>query len=256
MSPEPSIIAVPDNANRASILDSSDEPIIKLQNITRGFPMGDETLQVLKGITLNIYPGEYVAIIGPSGSGKTTLMNILGCLDTPTTGEYFLDGVEVSQLTDNQLSQTRNEKIGFVFQTFNLLPRMTALDNVALPLVYAGYGRSERRKLAEEALRRVELGDRLDHRPNQLSGGQRQRVAIARAIVTQPAMVLADEPTGNLDSRVGSEIVKLFERLNSEGVTMIVITHERSLADKARRQVEIVDGLIQQDNVQSQVARK
>ena len=236
MSPEPSS-------------DASHQPIIKLRDITRSFSMGDETLQVLKGLSLDIYPGEYVAIIGPSGSGKTTLMNILGCLDTPTTGEYFLDGVEVSQLTDNQLSQTRNEKIGFVFQTFNLLPRMTALDNVALPLVYAGYGRSERRKLAEVALRRVELGDRLDHRPNQLSGGQRQRVAIARAIVTQPAMVLADEPTGNLDSRVGSEIVKLFERLNSEGVTMIVITHERSLADKARRQVEIVDGLIQRDTV-------
>jgi putative ABC transport system ATP-binding protein len=235
---------------------TSHQPIITLRDITRSFSMGDETLQVLKGINLNIYPGEYVAIIGPSGSGKTTLMNILGCLDTPTTGEYFLDGVEVSQLTDNQLSQTRNEKIGFVFQTFNLLPRMTALDNVALPLVYAGYGRSERNKLAAEALRRVELSDRLDHRPNQLSGGQRQRVAIARAIVTQPAMVLADEPTGNLDSRVGSEIVKLFERLNSEGVTMIIITHERSLADKARRQVEIVDGLIRQDNVQSPVAPK
>jgi putative ABC transport system ATP-binding protein len=237
-------------------IDASHQPIITLRDITRSFSMGDETLQVLKGINLDIYPGEYVAIIGPSGSGKTTLMNILGCLDTPTTGEYLLDGVEVSQLTDNQLSQTRNEKIGFVFQTFNLLPRMTALDNVALPLVYAGYGRSERRKLAEEALRRVELSDRLDHRPNQLSGGQRQRVAIARAIVTQPAMVLADEPTGNLDSRVGSEIVKLFERLNSEGVTMIIITHERSLADKARRQVEIVDGLIRQDNVQSPVAPK
>lgn len=223
------------------------EAIIKLRGIRRSFAMGDETLQVLKGIDLDISPGEYVAIIGPSGSGKTTLMNILGCLDTPTEGEYFLDGVEVSQLSDAQLSQTRNEKIGFVFQTFNLLPRMTALDNVALPLMYAGYGRSERRKMAEEALKRVELGDRLDHRPNQLSGGQRQRVAIARAIVTQPAMVLADEPTGNLDSRVGSEIVKLFERLNSEGVTMVVITHERSLAEKARRQVEIVDGMIQRD---------
>jgi putative ABC transport system ATP-binding protein len=229
----------------------SEESIIKLRGIRRSFAMGDETLQVLKGIDLDIFPGEYVAIIGPSGSGKTTLMNILGCLDTPTEGEYFLDGVEVSQLSDAQLSQTRNEKIGFVFQTFNLLPRMTALDNVALPLVYAGYGRSERRKMAEEALKRVELGNRLDHRPNQLSGGQRQRVAIARAIVTHPAMVLADEPTGNLDSRVGSEIVKLFERLNSEGVTMIVITHERSLADKARRQVEIVDGMIQRDTART-----
>jgi putative ABC transport system ATP-binding protein len=228
------------------------EQIIKLHSITRSFSMGEETLQVLKGIDLDIFPGEYVAIIGPSGSGKTTLMNILGCLDTPSSGEYFLDGIEVSQLSDNQLSQIRNEKIGFVFQTFNLLPRMTALDNVALPLLYAGYGRSERRKLAEEALKRVELGNRLDHRPNQLSGGQRQRVAIARAIVTQPAMVLADEPTGNLDSRVGSEIVKLFERLNSEGVTMVVITHERSLAEKARRQVEIVDGLIQRDTAKVQ----
>jgi putative ABC transport system ATP-binding protein len=229
----------------------SGEPIIKLRAIRRSFAMGDETLQVLKGIDLDIFPGEYVAIIGPSGSGKTTLMNILGCLDTPSEGEYFLDGVEVSQLNDAQLSQTRNEKIGFVFQTFNLLPRMTALDNVALPLMYAGYGRTERRKMAEEALNRVELGNRLDHRPNQLSGGQRQRVAIARAIVTQPAMVLADEPTGNLDSRVGHEIVKLFERLNSEGVTMVIITHERSLAEKARRQVEIVDGLIQRDSARS-----
>jgi putative ABC transport system ATP-binding protein len=224
------------------------EPVIKLRNIRRSFEMGDESLLVLKGVDLDIFEGEYTAIVGPSGSGKTTLMNILGCLDSATEGEYYLDGIEVSQLSDNQLSQIRNEKIGFVFQTFNLLPRMTALDNVALPLVYAGYSRSERRKHAEEALKRVDLGNRLDHRPNQLSGGQRQRVAIARALVTKPAMVLADEPTGNLDSKTGGEIIKLFERLNSEGVTLIIVTHERSLAEKARRQVEIVDGLIRRDS--------
>lgn len=223
------------------------EPIIQLRGIKRSFQMGDEILPVLKGVDLTIHAGEYVAIIGPSGSGKSTLMNILGCLDSPTEGTYKLDGIEVARLSDAQLSRVRNEKIGFVFQTFNLLPRLTALDNVALPLVYAGYGLSERRKMAREALDRVELGNRLDHLPNQLSGGQRQRVAIARALVTHPALILADEPTGNLDQRVGREITLLFDRLNQEGVTLVVVTHERTLAELARRQVEIVDGLIVRD---------
>jgi putative ABC transport system ATP-binding protein len=232
------------------------EPIIKLRGIKRSFRMGDEELPVLKGIDLDIHAGEYVAIIGPSGSGKSTLMNILGCLDTPSAGEYALDGVMASQLTDAALSRVRNEKIGFIFQTFNLLPRLTALDNVALPLVYAGYGISERRKLAREALQRVELGDRLGHLPNQLSGGQRQRVAIARALVTHPALLLADEPTGNLDQRVGREITQLFARLNEEGATLVVVTHERALAELARRQVEIVDGLIVRDSRRAPEATK
>jgi putative ABC transport system ATP-binding protein len=229
--------------------------IIKLRGIRRSFEMGGEIIEALKGVEVEITAGEYVAIVGPSGSGKTTLMNIIGCLDTPTAGTYEIDGVEVSGLSDRALSRIRNEKIGFVFQTFNLLPRLSALDNVALPLVYAGYGRSERRRLAKEALARVELADRLEHRPNQLSGGQRQRVAIARALVTSPALILADEPTGNLDQRVGKEIVALFERLNREGVTLVVVTHERSLAELARRQIEIVDGAIVRDSARGGVYR-
>jgi putative ABC transport system ATP-binding protein len=198
-------------------------------------------------VSLRIDPGEYVAIIGPSGSGKTTLMNLIGCLDSPTRGGYRLDGEEVSVLDDDALSAIRNQKIGFVFQTFNLLPRATALDNVALPLTYAGFGRRQRREAAARALARVELTDRSHHRPDQLSGGQRQRVAIARALVNQPSLLLADEPTGNLDQKTGHEIVRLFERLNADGMTVVLVTHDPELARRARRRVHILDGLIDAD---------
>ena len=225
------------------------DPVIDIHDIERNFTMGDTLVRALHGVSLRIEPGEYVAIVGPSGSGKTTLMNVLGCLDTPTSGTYFLDGEEVSQLDDDALSHVRNEKIGFVFQTFNLLPRATALDNVALPLVYARTGRRERREAAKQALVRDELADRSEHRPDQLSGGQRQRVAIARALVNQPKLLLADEPTGNLDQRTGAEIIDLFETLNREGVTMVVVTHDPGIARRARRRVQIVDGEIVADEV-------
>jgi len=225
------------------------DPVIDIHDIERNFTMGDTLVRALHGVSLRIEPGEYVAIVGPSGSGKTTLMNVLGCLDTPTSGTYFLDGEEVSQLDDDALSHVRNEKIGFVFQTFNLLPRANALDNVALPLVYARAGRRERREAAKRALLRVDLGDRMEHRPDQLSGGQRQRVAIARALVNAPKLLLADEPTGNLDQRTGAEIIELFETLNREGVTMVVVTHDPGIAKRARRRVQIVDGEIVADEV-------
>jgi putative ABC transport system ATP-binding protein len=222
-------------------------PVIDVRAIERDFQMGSSTVRALRGVSFRIDPGEYVAIIGPSGSGKTTLMNLLGCLDTPTAGSYFLDGEEVSALDDDALSHVRNDKIGFVFQTFNLLPRSTALDNVALPLVYAGEGRRARRRAAERALERVELADRLDHRPPELSGGQRQRVAIARALVNDPKLLLADEPTGALDQRTGGEIVRLFETLNREGVTIVIVTHDPEIAKRTRRQIRIVDGNIVAD---------
>ena len=225
------------------------DPVIDIHDIERNFTMGDTLVRALHGVSLRIEPGEYVAIVGPSGSGKTTLMNVLGCLDTPTSGTYLLDGEEVSQLDDDALSHVRNEKIGFVFQTFNLLPRANALDNVALPLVYARAGRRERREAAKRALLRVDLGDRMEHRPDQLSGGQRQRVAIARALVNAPKLLLADEPTGNLDQRTGAEIIELFETLNREGVTMVVVTHDPGIAKRARRRVQIVDGEIVADEV-------
>jgi putative ABC transport system ATP-binding protein len=226
-------------------------PVIDVQRIERDFLMGDTTVRALRGVSFRIDPGEYVAIIGPSGSGKTTLMNLIGCLDTPTSGEYRLDGIEVSQLDDDSLSHVRNEKIGFVFQTFNLLPRANALDNVALPLVYAEIGRRERREAARRALERVELGERVDHRPDQLSGGQRQRVAIARALVNEPKLLLADEPTGALDQRTGAEIIKLFETLNAEGVTIVIVTHDPKVASRASRQIRIVDGEIVTDEAKS-----
>jgi putative ABC transport system ATP-binding protein len=226
---------------------SASPPVIALAGIERHFRLGSETVRALRGIDLVVERGEYVAIVGPSGSGKTTLMNIIGCLDTPTRGRYVLDGEEVSSLDDDALSEVRNRKIGFVFQTFNLLPRMTALDNVALPLVYAGVGRTRRREAARRALERTALGNRVDHRPDQLSGGQRQRVAIARALVNQPALLLADEPTGNLDQKTGAEIVQLFEQLNREGVTVVLVTHDNDLARRARRQVRIVDGVVASD---------
>jgi putative ABC transport system ATP-binding protein len=221
--------------------------VIDVRGLERDFQMGESIVRALRGISIRVDPGEYVAIIGPSGSGKTTLMNVIGCLDTPTSGNYFLDGEEVSLLDDDSLSHVRNEKIGFVFQTFNLLARTTALDNVALPLVYAQASRRERRAAAKRALERVELGNRLDHRPDQLSGGQRQRVAIARALVNDPKLLLADEPTGALDQRTGGEIITLFEQLNNEGVTIVIVTHDPEVARRARRQIRIVDGAIVAD---------
>jgi putative ABC transport system ATP-binding protein len=223
--------------------------VIDARGLERDFVMGDTVVRALRGVNLRIDPGEYVAIIGPSGSGKTTLMNLIGCLDTPTAGTYVLDGEEVSTMDDDSLSHVRNEKIGFVFQTFNLLPRATALENVALPLVYADASRQERREAARRALERVELSDRTDHRPDQLSGGQRQRVAIARALVNEPKLLLADEPTGALDQRTGAEIIKLFETLNREGVTIVIVTHDPTIAARTRRQVRIVDGQIVSDEV-------
>jgi putative ABC transport system ATP-binding protein len=226
---------------------SAAPPVIEIQGLERQFSLGDTQVRALRGVDLVVERGEYVAIIGPSGSGKTTLMNLIGCLDSPTRGHYRLDGEEVSTLDDDQLSNIRNRKIGFVFQTFNLLPRATAVDNVALPLVYAGATRRERRLAAERALERVELASRKHHRPDQLSGGQRQRVAIARALVGHPALLLADEPTGNLDQKTGAEIVRLFEQLNQEGMTVVLVTHDPSLAQRARRRVHIVDGQIDRD---------
>jgi putative ABC transport system ATP-binding protein len=221
--------------------------VIDVREIEREFVMGDDVVHALAHVSFGVETGDFVAIVGPSGSGKTTLMNVIGCLDTPTSGSYLLDGEEVSTLSDDELSRVRNEKIGFVFQTFNLLPRSTALDNVALPLVYAGVGRRDRREAARRALERVELSDRMLHRPPELSGGQRQRVAVARALVNEPKLLLADEPTGNLDQRTGAEIVHLFERLNQDGMTIVLVTHDPEIARRARRQIRIVDGAIVAD---------
>ena len=222
--------------------------MIELRGVTKVYPMGGEVVRALAGIDLRIDGGEYVAIIGPSGSGKSTLMNILGCLDSPTSGTYDLDGEEVSTLDDDALAKFRNRRVGFVFQTFNLMPRMSALKNVELPLVYGGVPAHERRERAEKALTLVDLKDRMHHSPNELSGGQRQRVAIARALVNTPSIVLADEPTGNLDSKVGAEIIQLFERLNHEqNVTLVIVTHDNDVAAHARRIVRVRDGLIVED---------
>jgi len=223
------------------------QAIIQLREITRKYEVGSETVHALRGVNLDIYKNEYVALMGPSGSGKSTLMNMLGCLDTPTSGTYILNSTDVSVMTDNQLAEIRNKEIGFVFQTFNLLPRSTALENVALPLVYKGVKKAERMVRATEVLTQVNLANRMDHRPNELSGGQRQRVAIARALVNRPSIILADEPTGNLDSKTSVEIMGLFEEIHSQGNTIILVTHEEDIARHAHRIVRLRDGLIESD---------
>jgi putative ABC transport system ATP-binding protein len=224
-----------------------DMSLIRLQNVARRYPMGAETVHALRDLSLEIQRGEYVAIMGPSGSGKSTLMNLIGCLDTPTSGRYELNGVNVGEMNDNQLAEVRNREIGFVFQTFNLLPRSNALHNVELPLIYAGMPAEERRKTALDAITQVGLADRMHHKPNELSGGQRQRVAVARALVNKPSILLADEPTGNLDSKTGAEIMALFEDLARAGNTIIVVTHEEDIARQSRRIIRLRDGLIASD---------
>lgn len=221
--------------------------LIEIKQIKRDFQLGTEIINVLKGIDLEIKKGEYVALMGPSGSGKSTLMNILGCLDTPTSGTYILNKKDVSQMHDDDLAEVRNKEIGFVFQTFNLLPRTTALDNVALPMIYAGYGKQDRNERAKKVLEQVGLGDRMDHQPNQLSGGQRQRVAVARALVNHPSIILADEPTGNLDSKTSIEIMKLFGDIHAQGNTVILVTHEEDIAAHAHRIIRLKDGMIEDD---------
>ncbi|HKL35344.1 MAG TPA: ABC transporter ATP-binding protein [Salegentibacter sp.] len=221
--------------------------VIEIRQITRDFPLGNEVVKVLKGIDLDIDRGEYVAIMGPSGSGKSTLMNLLGCLDTPTSGTYILNGKDASQMGDDELAEIRNKEIGFVFQTFNLLPRTTALENVALPMIYAGYSKTDRKKRAEEVLTNVGLGDRMDHKPNQLSGGQRQRVAVGRALVNKPSIILADEPTGNLDSKTSLEIMNLFDEIHAAGNTVILVTHEEEVAHHAHRVIRLRDGMVESD---------
>ncbi len=223
------------------------QEVIRTVNITRDFMLGKEVIKVLKGISISVKKNEYVAFMGPSGSGKSTFMNIIGCLDTPTSGQYFLNGTDVSKMNDRELAGVRNKEIGFIFQTFNLLPRYTALENVALPLVYAGYSKTERIKRAKEVLEQVGLGDRMKHKPNELSGGQRQRVAVARALVNNPTILLADEPTGNLDTKTSYEIMALFDELHQRGNTIIVVTHEEDIAKHTSRIVRLRDGLIESD---------
>lgn len=223
------------------------EPLITIKDIGRKYVIGSEVIHALKSVTLTINKGEFVALMGPSGSGKSTLMNILGCLDTPTHGEYILNGIDVSHMSDNELAEVRNSEIGFVFQTFNLLPRNSALDNVALPLIYAGVNKEDRQKRAKQALENVGLANRIDHRPNELSGGQRQRVAVARALINNPSIILADEPTGNLDTKTSIEIMGLIEDIHAKGNTIILVTHEEDIAQHAHRIVRMRDGLVEKD---------
>ncbi|MGC1633765.1 MAG: ABC transporter ATP-binding protein [Gelidibacter sp.] len=222
--------------------------VIHIRNIVRNFQLGSETVYVLKGIDLDIVRGDYVAIMGPSGSGKSTLMNLLGCLDTPTSGQYILNNKDVSKLSDDELAEIRNKEIGFVFQTFNLLPRTTALDNVALPMIYAGASKADRQARATQVLTDVGLADRIHHKPNELSGGQRQRVAVGRALVNKPSIILADEPTGNLDSKTSLEILQLFDDIHKAGNTVIVVTHEEDVAKRAARVIRLRDGIIESDD--------
>lgn len=223
------------------------QPLITIKDLGRKYVIGAETIHALKSVSLNIYKGEFVALMGPSGSGKSTLMNLLGCLDTPTKGEYILNGINVSQMTDSELAEVRNKEIGFVFQTFNLLPRSTAQDNVALPLIYAGVKKKDRDERSKTALENVGLGNRIHHKPNELSGGQRQRVAVARALINNPSIILADEPTGNLDTKTSIEIMGLMEEIHSKGNTIIIVTHEEDIAQHAHRIVRMRDGLIEED---------
>jgi len=223
------------------------DPILSVKELKKTYIMGSTKVHALQSITLDIFDNEYVALMGPSGSGKSTLMNLLGCLDTPTSGQYFLNGTDVSTMTDSELAEVRNKEIGFVFQTFNLLPRLSALENVALPMVYGGVSRTARLDRAREVLTSVGLGDRVDHKPNELSGGQRQRVAIARALVNSPSIILADEPTGNLDSKTSVEIMEIFDELHRRGNTIILVTHEPDIAEYAHRVVRLRDGLVESD---------
>ena len=236
-------------------LNMNTREIISLKDISRFYEVGTETVKALNGIDLSINKNEFVAMMGPSGSGKSTVMNILGCLDTPTRGSYFLNDVDVSKMTDSELAEVRNREIGFIFQTFNLLPRSTALENVVLPLIYAGYPKHQRTEMAKEALEHVQLGDRMNHRPNELSGGQRQRVAIARALVNNPSIVLADEPTGNLDSKTSVEIMGLLEEIHGEGNTIILVTHEPDIALHAHRIVRLMDGEIEHDELNDNIVK-
>ncbi len=223
------------------------QEIIRIEGLTKYYRIGQEVIKALNGVDLSIYKNEYVALMGPSGSGKSTIMNIIGCLDTPTSGRYWLNGPDVAQMPDSQLAEIRNKEIGFVFQTFNLLPRYSALDNVALPLVYAGVGKEERVARAKQALIQVGLEQRMNHKPNELSGGQRQRVAVARALVNKPSIILADEPTGNLDTKTSHEIMRLFEEIHQAGNTIIIVTHEEDIAQMAHRIVRMRDGQVESD---------
>jgi putative ABC transport system ATP-binding protein len=232
-----------------------ENPLINIKDIGRKYVIGAEVIHALKSVTLDIHKGEFVALMGPSGSGKSTLMNILGCLDTPTKGDYILNGINVSHMTDNALAEVRNKEIGFVFQTFNLLPRSTSLDNVALPLIYAGANKAEREQRARQALENVGLGNRVTHKPNELSGGQRQRVAVARALINNPSIILADEPTGNLDTKTSIEIMGLLEEIHSKGNTIILVTHEEDIAQHAHRIVRMRDGLIENDYLNPDVKK-
>jgi putative ABC transport system ATP-binding protein len=229
------------------------EPLITINDIGRKYVIGSEIIHALKSVSLTINKGEFVALMGPSGSGKSTLMNILGCLDTPSKGEYILNGINVSHMTENDLAEVRNSEIGFVFQTFNLLPRNTALENVALPLVYAGIGRDERLDRAKKTLENVGLGNRITHKPNELSGGQRQRVAVARALINNPSIILADEPTGNLDTKTSIEIMGLIEDIHNKGNTIILVTHEEDIAQHAHRIVRMRDGLVEKDYLNTDI---
>ena len=241
--------------SQVSVIRPKRDVVIRIEGITKEYVMGQTTIQALRGVDLFIHRNEYLAVMGPSGSGKSTLMNMLGCLDTPSSGQYEFNGKDVASMEDDELAEIRNREIGFVFQTFNLLPRSTSLQNVELPLIYAGVGAEERQRRAAEALMAVGLADRMHHKPNELSGGQRQRVAIARALVNQPSIILADEPTGNLDSRTGEEIMGLFGRLYDSGHTIVLVTHEEEIAKHARRVVRLRDGVIESDEPASPANR-